>query len=521
MKILFKINLLLAMFITFAACNKEAEVASVTIEPSSVEMKIGETFQLKANVEPAGVDFPMEWISGNAASVTVDNGQLTAVAAGTSKIILFVGDKKAECMVTVLDDEEELKGLKITSGDLNLLVGDTKKLAVELDPAGFPAEVVWASTDEKIVSVSQEGVIEAKSVGEVQIKALSGNVKDEITVKVSEPVIESISLLYDELVLDKGAQYQMIAYVRPESFLPDLKWKTSDNNVATVDADGMITAVGVGEADITAYVDDVQAVCKVTVKDLDLFILVTRNLVTLHPGAGYQLEVTVDPVEAIEEYGIEWKSADESIATVSENGTVTAVGPGTTRVTATVAGKSSYCTVGVFDSKIKTEWTKYEHFDVEGYGEGMVIKVNEHFITVMAYEFSQQKWALDASVVVGNGETAYFDKDGIILTQAIGRAAEEYPGNFPLYDWVKSFGEKWYIPSPDELNNICSYYDRQEIDEALKNAGKDALPETVWSSAETRRTPYQDAGFWKDRYVVESSKTLINGSIALLKVLYK
>ena len=109
-----------------------------------------------------------------------------------------------------------------------------------------------------------------------------------------------------------------------------IEWTSSDENVATVDATGMVVAVSAGEADITASVKDseMSAACKVTVKVTAKDITVPDNLdVKLNDGNEASIEATVSPADATD-VEVSYASTDEAIATVDKDGKVQILQPG-------------------------------------------------------------------------------------------------------------------------------------------------------------------------------------------------
>ena len=109
-----------------------------------------------------------------------------------------------------------------------------------------------------------------------------------------------------------------------------VEWTSSDENVATVDATGMVVAVSAGEADITASVTDseMSAVCKVTVKVAAKDITVPDNLdVKLNDGNETTVEATVSPADATD-VKVSYTSTDEAVATVDKDGRVQVLQPG-------------------------------------------------------------------------------------------------------------------------------------------------------------------------------------------------
>ena len=162
-----------------------------------------------------------------------------------------------------------------------------------------------------------------------------------------------ITLSQTELVLEKvGDQTQISVTLTPANTTDEYFFSSSDPAVAKVSSVGIVTAVGSGEAVITVNCGSKSAACTVrcgsgedsttteavAVTELQL---IKDDMTFFAAGENYVLSVTNLPAGT----PVEWRSLDESIATVDSNGHVTAVGPGTTRVIATVGELSAECWV--------------------------------------------------------------------------------------------------------------------------------------------------------------------------------
>ncbi|MBR6634028.1 MAG: Ig-like domain-containing protein, partial [Clostridia bacterium] len=135
-------------------------------------------------------------------------------------------------------------------------------------------DVTWTSSDESIATVDADGYVESNKVdGKVIITAsfeFQGKTytdECEVFVKTS---VESIDITKRDLTLKKGETFaQKVSYSPKESTVQTAKWYTTDETVATVDENGVITAIGVGEAEVYAVSDDgyFKATCKVEVTE--------------------------------------------------------------------------------------------------------------------------------------------------------------------------------------------------------------------------------------------------------------
>jgi len=123
-------------------------------------------------------------------------------------------------------------------------------------------------------------------------------------------------------------------------------WKSSDEAVATVTSDGLVTSVKTGIATITctSVATGLSASCTVTVGKINL----SKSKATIEKGNTLTLTATVYP-STLTDKSVTWKSSDETVATVTEDGMVTGVKAGTATITCTsnVTGLSATCKVTV------------------------------------------------------------------------------------------------------------------------------------------------------------------------------
>ena len=126
--------------------------------------------------------------------------------------------------------------------------------------------------------------------------------------------------------MKQGTTFQLNGTTNPNSYIPtSAEWSSSDNSVATVDETGKVTAVKSGTATITYTVDGKSASCEVTVVG---GLTVSEHEKSLKVGETYQITATVDPSSIKATFA----SGDDRIATVDENGKVTAVKEGTVKI---------------------------------------------------------------------------------------------------------------------------------------------------------------------------------------------
>lgn len=176
------------------------EVSGVSIDPATLEIKEGETYQLKAKVTPADANQEVDWASPSPHIATIDqNGLLTAVAPGTVRIAVrskAYNDKQGFCDVTVTQDKT-LTGISLDADEITLSAGGSRTLTVIYYPEyASNKNVKWKSSDESVVTVSDGKVFGLKE-GTATVTATSeeGSFTAECVVivgKAEGPLIYSI-----------------------------------------------------------------------------------------------------------------------------------------------------------------------------------------------------------------------------------------------------------------------------------------------------------------------------------------
>ena len=246
-------------------------VKSVTLNKTSLEMIAGSaetgTATLTATVAPEyASDKTVFWLTSNEKVATVDdNGKVKAVGSGEAKITATAGGKYASCTVkvTVL-----VAGITLDKTELDMTIDDEPvTLVAKVTPDGATDKTVtWSSSNEKVATVDANGKVKAVGNGEATITAKAGDKTATCTVKVTV-FATGITLDKTNLTMEVvDAPVKLTAKVTPDGAIDGaVTWSSDKTDVATVDANGNVTAVGNGEAKITAKASDYSATCTVKV----------------------------------------------------------------------------------------------------------------------------------------------------------------------------------------------------------------------------------------------------------------
>ena len=162
--------------------------------------------------------------------------------------------------------------------------------------------VVWTSSDDVVATVDENGLVTAIAVGEATITATTvdgSNLFASCKVTVVPTLAESIALDKTEISLEATETVTLVATVLPElTTNKSVTWTSSNESVATVDTNGLVTAIALGEAVITATTNDganLSASCKVSVPTLAESIVLDKTAISLKANESAMLVATVLP----------------------------------------------------------------------------------------------------------------------------------------------------------------------------------------------------------------------------------
>ena len=164
-----------------------------------------------------------------------------------------------------------------------------------------------------------------------------------------EVAATEVSLNKNELTINKGATEKLLLTIAPSNFTDEINWKSGNTNVVTVDNTGKITAKAVGTAVVKVTVGNQSASCKVTVVQPVTSLYLSKSSLTMEATDTYVLTVNVSPSDAFNK-AVKWESSDETIATVNQEGVVTALKKGKATITVSTLDGSNIkktCTVEV------------------------------------------------------------------------------------------------------------------------------------------------------------------------------
>ena len=341
---------------------------NITVANSTVDLKVGDVVDSGATLTPADAG-NLTYTSSNTSVAIVENGKIKALTNGTAVItVSFPGNENYTAAENkTINVTVNLKDaiISVNNSTLNLFVGDNFTVVATTSPAGL--NVTFVQDDSGVYIVDGNGNVTAlkEGTGHILVKVGGDGVyaenTTEITVIVSKIPTE-ITLTNETLDLKVNDIVGGLANLTPAD-AGNLTFISSDEDIVFV-ADGRILARGKGNATVTVsfagndkYAAALNRTIHVNVSLNDASVSVENDTLELKVDERYDLNATAVPSFL----NVEYVSSNESVATVTDYGIVTAVGEGTTTITLTVGNDVTYAVnttnVTVTVSKVPTEIT--------------------------------------------------------------------------------------------------------------------------------------------------------------------
>ena len=252
--------------------TQDIHATSVSLDITEKTAERYDDFQLTATIAPLNFTDAVVWTSSNEEVATVsDTGYVEICGVGTAVITVTAGNVKAACKITV---PQLIDWIEFDEDEIELKAGETYQLKPYISPSDATnKKLKYTSSDTKVAEVSASGLVTAKSEGEAKIRAVATDGSDEYAVcyvtVTGKAKVTGITLDRTSAEVKRGEKLTLNATVSP-SYASNKKvvWKSANTKIATVDANGSVTAKAPGRTKITVTSSEnssYQASCTVTV----------------------------------------------------------------------------------------------------------------------------------------------------------------------------------------------------------------------------------------------------------------
>ena len=256
----------------------EGEIWATSIslpKSKTIWLDDAETYTVTPTIQPANCNDELTYYSydPDIAAINPDTGAVTAKKAGTTTIgVSTSSGLNATMKLIVVSDEVKTESMTVPAS-LIMCEGDTVTLTITRTPANTTDDIIITSDNEDAVKIV-DGRLTAVAAGTATVTVTSGDITKTCAVTVSKAAT-GITLDQTSAELKRGNTLQLTAALQPEGVVGNIKWTSSNTKIATVSADGKVTAVGYGDVEITATVNSkYSAVCKIFVApNIDFKIL--------------------------------------------------------------------------------------------------------------------------------------------------------------------------------------------------------------------------------------------------------
>jgi len=338
-------------------------VASVTVNPATASLTVGQTVQLTATPKDANgnplTGRTITWSSSDNTIATVNgSGLVTGVGAG-GPVTITATSQGQSGTATVNVTVAPVASVTVAPSSANIAITGTVQLtATPKDANGNPLTgraITWSSSDNTIATVNGSGVVTGVAAGSVTITATSEGKSGTASVTVAGAPVASVTLTPASASLQAGQTQQLTATLKDANgnILTGrpVTWSSNSTSVATVSSSGLVTAKVAGSATITATSEGQSGTSAITVTPAPVAsVTVTPASASVAVGGTVQLTATPKDANGNPLTGrvITWQSSDNTIASVNGSGLVTGVAAGgPVTITATSEGKSGTSAVTV------------------------------------------------------------------------------------------------------------------------------------------------------------------------------
>jgi uncharacterized protein YjdB len=336
-------------------------VATVALSTTTASLAVGSTLGLSVTLKDAAgqtvTGQPVTWSSNNTAVATVSRaGVVTALSPGDARIAVSAFGKSATAQITVT--ARPVASVVVTPAVVSLQTGATTTLqARPLDSDGNALTgrtVTWASGNPAIATVSAAGVVTGVALGATAITATVEGRVAQVAVTVTLPPVATVAVTptRDTLAVGGSRQFTVVTRDAQGAALTGrtIAWSSSNVAIATVSSTGSVAALAPGTVTITATSEGRTGTATVVVlARLASAVIVSPATGTLVVGSTQALttQVTDEQGNLLTGRPVTYSADVPSVATVSAAGVVTALAPGTVRITATSEGRTGSATFTV------------------------------------------------------------------------------------------------------------------------------------------------------------------------------
>ncbi|MEG1647365.1 MAG: Ig-like domain-containing protein [Bacilli bacterium] len=356
--------------------TKQLEISNIEIiefTDNIISLKPNETYQLQLDILPINhKEETILYLVNDESIISIDKkGLVKGLKSGNAVITAITKSGKTANLEAVVETENSIifeptipiKKIDIKDKKISLLTGNTYQIQYNILPNNATDKsIMWETTDARIATVTDKGLITARQVGKVVLTAYSSTISTSISLNViSAPVtLSDIELNPTNMSLSIGDTYQMkINFIPSNTNNKNVTWISSNNNIVTVD-NGLLRAKNSGTVTITAISNNISKKSIINVKEKSQIIEITslklnQSNLEIKTNEQVQLSLTYLPKNATNNKFI-WTTSNGQIVTVTNTGLIKGIKEGKTTIyVKSTNGRSSSIEITVKNEKPESD----------------------------------------------------------------------------------------------------------------------------------------------------------------------
>lgn len=323
------------------------------LEPGTLKMNVGGSYTVYCALSSDDMHQGLKFTSSDPRVASISNdGTVYGLSSGEATITAKAsGGAVARMQVIVAG--VPMTDLSLNVDELYIAKGEYSGLRVSYNSDASDTRLQWLSSDERVVRVDSSGRIEGVGGGEAYVSVLAPNGRSASAKVYVDVDGMAAHISPNGLTLGVGARVPLKTTFLPEDCTDKVRrWVSSDPNVLSVDENGVLNARGVGQAYITVLTEDgLTTGMEVDVEAAPRDIQLDPSRATLERGETMQMQLMFlnadGSIKENNNHLVVWSSSDENIATVDQQGVVTALRSGSCKIEAAADGMTVSCRLNV------------------------------------------------------------------------------------------------------------------------------------------------------------------------------
>ena len=336
-----------------AKCVLEV-MSSVSLKEKTIDLSLirssdttkANQYKLVPTVYPSTVT--VTYRSGNTSVATVDaNGLITAKGVGNTRVYAKSSKGEEVSVLVRVTQRVYVSSVKAAYSEKTIFAGNTFSFSnLTIQPSNAQVQsITYSVGNTGIATVDSSGLVTGVANGNtyltIVVKDVSGaSVSTKVLLHIREIALTKINLRYAEKTIVQGREFQFMAKLEPvNTTMKDIRFRTGNTSIATVDATGKVKAIGVGSTWLYAEAKNGMS-AKVLIKVVPYVPIQSFSIryveKSLKVGSQFQFTAVITPTNATDKT-VTFRTGNTSIATVDATGKVTAVSSGNTYLYATNA----------------------------------------------------------------------------------------------------------------------------------------------------------------------------------------